>query len=261
MRPTTILLAAVMLAASQSALAIGALADLTVYDRAAARALPVHWGQGGAYIAGQPGDEYSIRVSNRAAVDILAVVSVDGVNVVTGETASAAQSGYVIPAGGSVEVRGWRKSLQRIAAFYFTDLGDSYAARTGRPDDVGVIGVAVFKAKPPEPLWIDPQPRGELQQRRSQDSPRERADSGAGSSNAAGEKTAPAPALGTGHGRSESSPARRVQFERETPTPNEVIVLRYDSRENLIALGILPPSRRPPRPFPASFVPDPPALH
>ena len=65
---------------------------------------------------------------------ILAVTSVDGVNAVSGETASPEQSGYVIDAWGSVEITGWRKSLDRTAAFYFTDLGDSYAARTGRPE-------------------------------------------------------------------------------------------------------------------------------
>src|SRR5438034_5582065 len=78
-----------------------------------------------------------------------AVTSVDGVNVVRGKTASPEQSGYVIDAYGSVEIAGWRKSLERTAAFYFTDLGDSYAARTGRPANVGVIGVAVFKEKQP----------------------------------------------------------------------------------------------------------------
>ena len=47
-----------------------------------------------------------------------------------------------------MEITGWRKSLERTAAFYFTDLGDSYAARTGRPQNVGVIGVAVFQERP-----------------------------------------------------------------------------------------------------------------
>ena len=56
---------------------------------------------------------------------------------------------------GSVEITGWRKSLERTAAFYFTDLGDSYAARTGRPQNVGVIGVAVFQEKAPPIVWRD----------------------------------------------------------------------------------------------------------
>jgi hypothetical protein len=65
--------------------------------------------------------------------------------------------------------------------------------------------------------------------------------------------------LGTGHGRNETSHARYVAFERESDTPNEVIVVGYDTYANLVARGIIPTrSARDPNPFPAQFVPDPP---
>jgi hypothetical protein len=84
------------------------------------------------------------------------VVSVDGVNVLSGETATTQQSGYVVTRREKLAIRGWRKSMGEIAAFYFTSLGDSYAARTGRPDNVGVIGVALYRRKaayvPPIPM-------------------------------------------------------------------------------------------------------------
>jgi hypothetical protein len=68
--------------------------------------------------------------------------------------------------------------------------------------------------------------------------------------------------LGTGHGRSENSPVQMVRFERESPTPNETIAIHYDRRENLVAMGILPPPviSGIPNPFPAwpRFVADPP---
>jgi hypothetical protein len=101
----------------------------------------VYWHEGKAYVVGKPGNEYQVNVRSRGE-EVLAVVSVDGVNVVTGETAAAQQSGYLLSPGRSMEIRGWRKSLESIAAFYFTELPDSYAARTGRPENVGVIGVA-----------------------------------------------------------------------------------------------------------------------
>jgi hypothetical protein len=68
--------------------------------------------------------------------------------------------------------------------------------------------------------------------------------------------------LGTGHGRSEYSPAERVQFERASRRPDDRIVIRYDRRENLVAMGVLPARACPwrePDPFPGSFgfVPDP----
>ena len=241
------------LAASHAALALGSLAEVSIQDRQSNTVLPVYRSFDEHYIAGMPGREYAIRIRNRGDGDVLAVVSVDGVNVVTGATASPQQSGYVIPARGFVEIRGWRKSLQRTAAFYFTDLGDAYAARTGRPDDVGVIGVALFRRKPEPP----PQVQLRREERERPAAPAADARSGAaGEADRAG-KASPAPSLGTGHGRGETSYARRVEFERESATPNEVIALRYDSRENLVAQGVIPERRGRPDPFPAAFVPDP----
>ena len=123
------------------------MADVTVYDRVENRALPVHQHQGRYYVVGKPGNEYQVRVRNRSGGDILAVVSVDGVNAVSGETANWNQTGYVLGPSQSFDIKGWRKSLQRVAAFFFTEHQFSYAARTDRPDNVGVIGVAVFRKK------------------------------------------------------------------------------------------------------------------
>jgi hypothetical protein len=239
--------AAAALVLSTQALAVGSLVDVKVYDRSAGRQLPVYWHQGRAYVVGTPGNEYQLSVRNRQRGDVLAVMSVDGVNVVTGETAHPSQSGYVLGPRGGVEVKGWRKSLSRTAAFYFTELGDSYAARTGRPEDVGVIGVALYRRKP-EP----PQPLSEIAPAPAAPAARAEARSGLG---AAQDAAKPAESLGTGHGRSEASPARRVEFERASSQPVEVITLRYDSYRNLVALGVIRSAPLHPRPFPG-FVPD-----
>ena len=96
-----------------------------------------------------PGHRYAVRLTNTTGERVLVVLSVDGVNAVTGETAHPSQAGYVLAPWQSTEINGWRKSLEDVAQFVFTDLPDSYAARTGRPDNVGVIGVAVFaEARP-----------------------------------------------------------------------------------------------------------------
>ncbi|HEU4517522.1 MAG TPA: hypothetical protein VFR77_09485, partial [Steroidobacteraceae bacterium] len=136
--------AAALLALCLSGPAVAGVAvDIEIRDRKSGRVLPVYWHEGERYVAGEPGREYEIRVRNRDGCRILAVTSVDGINVITGRTASPTQSGYVVDPWGSVEIDGWRKSLDEVAAFYFTAVPDSYAARTGRPDDVGVIGVAL----------------------------------------------------------------------------------------------------------------------
>jgi hypothetical protein len=256
--------AALALALSTQACAHGRLAQISVYDRNDSRQLPVYWHEGKAYVVGKPGNEYQVNVRSRGE-EVLAVVSVDGVNVVTGETAAAQQSGYLLSPGRSMEIRGWRKSLESIAAFYFTELPDSYAARTGRPENVGVIGVAVFRKKQPEPIArpfaTQPAPIA----RRDAGSAAEaqganRTEDSVASGELASRSRTPEAKLGTGHGRDESSQARYVAFERASANPAELITIYYDSRRNLVARGVIREPAAPigplPRPFPG-FVPDP----
>jgi hypothetical protein len=238
--------------------------NVEIYDRTDQRALPIHEKDGQRWIVGTPGHEYSVRLHNASGGRVLAVGSVDGVNFVTGETASPSQSGYVLAPREDLEVTGWRKDLSRTASFYFTSLPDAYATRTGRPDNVGVIGVAVFRerririAQPPAQSFNDEARKSAALPAPSSEAPRaERS-----AADAAG-AAAPAPSLGTGHGRVEDSPAYRVTFVRESSTPNEVITIRYDRRDNLLAMGVLPPPpiARWADPFPqarSGFVPDPP---
>jgi hypothetical protein len=236
-------LAIVGVALSAQSCAAGNLAELTVYDRTEARRLPVYWHSGRAYVAGKPGNEYQVSVRNRAGEDLLAVMSVDGVNAISGQTADTSQSGYVLSPGSVVDVQGWRKSMSQTAAFYFTSLADSYAARTGRPDNVGVIGVALFRRKQEPLAQIAPQARRESN-----------ADAAPSARSGQAEKQ-----IGTGHGRIESAYARYVSFERASSSPAEVLTLYYDSRANLVARGIIRdpvPVAPHPRPFPG-FAPDP----
>jgi hypothetical protein len=74
-----------------------------------------------------------------------AVVSVDGRDAIDGRPADGrSKRGYLVPAWGSIDIEGWRISHAQAAAFRFSSVPDSYAARTGSARDVGVIGVAVF---------------------------------------------------------------------------------------------------------------------
>src|SRR5436190_8960517 len=110
------------------------------------------------YIEGRPGHRFAVSLHNVTGQRVLAVLSVDGVNAISGETAGSSQAGYVLDPYQQVEIRGWRKSYSDVAEFYFTDLPDSYAARTGRPQNVGVIGVAAFREKSPPPIAYTPPP-------------------------------------------------------------------------------------------------------
>lgn len=248
------------------------LADLKVVDRGTGEPLQVWWRNGRAYVAGQPGSPYSLRVINRSPSRILVVLSVDGVNVVTGETAGFNQRGYVIAPFQSHDINGWRKSEREIATFDFAPQSRSYATRTGRPFDVGVIGIAVFKervAPPPAPAPAPAPIAGaspRLQSRAELSSAAEEivVTASRRPPDAAADGAGREERLGTAHGARERSNAVIVAFERASPQPDLVRSIEYDTYANLVVAGVIPrqqPSTRYPRPFPArnGYVPDPPA--
>jgi hypothetical protein len=289
--PLSLTLAAAALAGAFSAApahAVGRLADVDIIDRDTGRQLPVYQHRGRWYVEGTPGSRYAISVRNPRGERVLAVMSVDGVNVVTGDTAAPDQDGYVFSPYQQAQILGWRKSDSRIAQFVFTALPDSYAARTGRPDNVGVIGVALFREQAPR--WeppvstapaLPPTPMPWFEGRGGAAKPGAAAESAPSSPSADAARSPEASAmnkgfgaaapqqrqerLGTGHGASEYSYAGRTTFERASRRPAEVITIYYDSRENLLAQGVIPRPWWPnppaqPNPFPeqARYTPDPP---
>jgi len=280
-------LAALLALSSLPAQAVGRLADVTIVDRDTGATLPVHYAKGEYWVAGRPGARYAVTVHNRSGGRVLAVPSVDGVNVLSGETAAWDQRGYVFSPYERYQITGWRKSSSEVAAFEFSSIANSYANRTGRPAHVGVIGVALFRERPPMPSpSVTPEPHRE--RRESSNSlgrglredlgrtlpsapaaaaPQSEAESAARSQSADSvAKASPAPSarLGTAHGQRETSVISHTTFTRLQDQPNEIISIRYDSRENLIASGVIrEPIARPhvPRAFPqsdnVSYVPDP----
>lgn len=289
----SLLSAAVAAALSFSAAThAGSLVDVSVIDRDTGASLPTHRHDGKLYIAGVPGHRYSVRLNNRTGSRVLTILSVDGVNAISGQTASPNQSGYVLDAWQSTEIEGWRKNMAEIAQFNFTALDNSYAARTGRPNNVGVIGVAVYREK--APVWRERDDKISMReaeaQSRSADSaaaaappaaaPPPATPATAGAAQAAKSANAPAgeargytdsmarrptpkpeESLGTGHGARESSYASYTTFERASSSPDEVDSVWYDSYRNLVARGVIPTPRPiavEPQPFPnGGFVPDP----
>ncbi|PKO69894.1 MAG: hypothetical protein CVU20_11110 [Betaproteobacteria bacterium HGW-Betaproteobacteria-14] len=230
----------------------GRLAELEVLSSTTGQVLQ-SWRHGGRlYVAGSPGERYAVRLVNRSSGRLLAVLSVDGVNVVTGETAAVRQSGYVLRPWRTADIRGWRKSLDDVAAFYFTALPDSYAARSNRPDNVGVIGVALYREH------VAPRAELMIEGARSSQAP---AAPRAAASEAQGDARMKQESerLGTGHGERMHDATRYTDFRRASEAPAEVLTIHYDSRENLMARGIIPrpPRHGQPQPFPGGFVPDP----
>jgi hypothetical protein len=244
--------------------AVGRLADISIVDRISGNEIPTHYYRGEYWVAGTPGARYAVSIRNCLGERILAVTAIDGVNVLSGDTASWSQTGYVLGPGQDYQIAGWRKSNSEVAAFEFTAVPNAYATRTGRPENVGVVGVALFRER--SPIAVD--------QARAfrQDSPAIPSAPAAAAGSLLGRfqggASAGVPqALGTGHGEREYSYVHDVDFERLHSTPDEVIRIRYDSLQSLVAMGVIRQPQQPmtaPNPFPdsplARYVPDPPQL-
>lgn len=254
------------------------LVNISVINRDTGETLRTWYHDGRLYVAGNPGTRYGLRFFNHTGGRVLAVVSVDGVNILTGETANYDQRGYVLGPWESYDVNGWRKSQTAIAAFQFAPLSGSYAAKTGRPGDVGVIGMAVFQERKPPPAPLSEnmdQPAPDIARRAPMLAPPSAPPPSLAAPapppaarSALGEMPRPSGALadeklGTAHGASEWSVINIVNFVRATDAPQGVSLIEYDTWDHLVARGIIPGDvHHRPRAFPGearlSYVPDPP---
>ncbi len=96
-------------------------------------------------VVGEAGRPYSVRLDNRTAKRLEVLVSVDGINTLTGQTAGYAQRGFVVDAHKSIVIDGYRVNDSRSRQFLFGGVADSKAAQSGQARNVGVIGLAVFE--------------------------------------------------------------------------------------------------------------------
>ena len=219
------------------------------------------------YVQARYGDAYKIRIHNPSDHRVEAVVTVDGRDVINGKVGAYHHRGYIIDAGSYIDIKGFRKSIYEIATFRFTHIYDSYAARRGNANHVGVIGVALFAEKHVShsshhhiaqsdqdfPVWNEslrhPQrsraKKAKPSHKHSHDASPSNSDSyGHGSaspqmkSSRARRLSKPNRQLGTKYGESQSNHAIKVPFVRAHSSPNQVIDIYYDSRNGLLRRGI-----------------------
>ena len=103
--------------------------------------------EGQIYVAGIKGLRYMVRVKNTTGKRVLAVITVDGRNVLSGQKGGFSDRGYILSPYESADIDGWRQTDEKVAAFVFGKKEGSYSAQKGSPENVGVIGVAVFEEK------------------------------------------------------------------------------------------------------------------
>jgi len=188
------------------------------------------------------GSEYTISVRNTSSRRILVIPTVDGLNVIDRSKGNWDGSGYVLEPYRTVDIPGFRRQddFQYVERFTFNKSRFSLANRIGDVQNVGVIGVAVFEE------YVPP-PKPAMKYSRSMD-----AKCGSAPQAECEERA------GTEAGRTVHDPVRRVNFRRATDNPAEILALYYDTEENLISAGILPPHYTPPpvgfrSPFPSNY--------
>ena len=206
---------------------------------------PVYWASGERFVEGRLGERYVIRIHNPTWRRVEAVVAVDGRDVIDGRPSSLRKRGYVISPHGYIDIDGFRLSGYEVAAFRFSSVEDSYAARMGTPWRVGVVDVALFPER----------------EHRRYRAPVARPSDAESRGRSKGDSARPeASGLGTEFGERRVSPVRETSFERESwNQPTWRTTLRYDDSDGLCARGVraMCPTR-PPWPEPGPYAQPPP---
>jgi hypothetical protein len=228
--------------------------------------VPEYAGRGRIYIEALRGKEFVIRLSNPTSERIAVALSVDGRNVVdAGRTTARAAAKWVLMPGQTTDIPGWQVSGQTARKFFFTETSRSYAKWLGDTSNVGTIEAVFFREKHRDPIlsWKDEKPlaNGEAAQAPSSSADSERGGAGPADS-AKRQKAREADRFAaTGIGDQTRFPVQWVQFDEE-PYPAARIAIRYEFREQLVRLGVLPReddlyARENARGFEHAYAPDP----
>jgi hypothetical protein len=207
------------------------------------------YGRGRRYVEAREGAEYELLLRNPLPVRVAVALSVDGLNTIDARrTAAWDSSKWVIEPYGTIRISGWQMSSSRARRFYFTTERDSYAARLGRASDLGVITAVFFRESRPRPYPVTPPPYYEPQPRDRSSAPKEndtmRAESEERRSGDSTGATAARPRYdddyaATGIGRSVGHDVTWIQMALER-TPAAEVTIRYEYRDALVRLGLLP---------------------
>lgn len=238
------------------------------------RTLDSYVKDGTVYFAGKRGERYEIEIRNKTGKRLEVVTTVDGLSVMTGEPGNwKTERGYVVSAYDTLTIDGYRRNEDEVAAFRFTRddaEADSYAGRKDMPENIGAIGIAVFKEHEyphyharPWDGWKRIQPIGQhfLRSKVSKGISAEPVCETAGSFSASeaikGEMLAETlrdvsdeAEIGTEYGEVRHSHVTHTHFRRHSQSPQEVVTVEYDTETNLKRRGVIVPRPEEKNPFP-----------
>ena len=209
--------------------------------------------RGRRYIEALERAEYELRIHNPTGNRVAVALAVDGMNTIDARHSSAWEARkWVIEPYGTIHVRGWQMSADNARRFYFTTERDSYGAKIGQAQNLGVISAVFFRERRPitimpvTPGGREPRPtykRGEANQ--SENAPVDSLPSAGANRDAAKPRsTTPYPppddeSAATGIGRNVQNGVTWIKMDLDQ-RPVAEITIRYEYREALVRLGILP---------------------
>ena len=210
---------------------------------------------GRVYVEALRGRSFSLRLSNPTSERVAVALSVDGRNVIdAGRSSALRASKWVLSPGETIDVPGWQVSGETSRKFFFTETSRSYAKWLGDTRNVGIIEAVYFRERRVPPReWAA---RLEAPEARSSRAP------------AAGDVAFAAPKkesdrmAATGIGDRTAFAVQWIEFE-EDPDRVARIALRYEFRQELLKLGVLPrpdgalAARERTRGFEPRYAPDP----
>jgi len=207
------------------------------------RPLPEYAARGTTYVEALRGKEYSVRLTNRTGRRVAVALSVDGLNTIDARVTGASDAAkWILGPHASIVLDGWQTGEGTARRFFFTTEDRSYGAWIGETENLGVVSAAFFRERIRRPEPVPYETRSALRER-----PTRAAPEAAGESAAAAAPGAKAQSeaisddfAATGIGREVEHRVREVSFDEE-PTAAAVVSMRYEFRDALVRLGVIPP--------------------
>ena len=193
---------------------------------------PEYSHRGTTYVEAVRGREYTLRITNPYPYRVAVALAVDGLNTIDARhTDSWNASKWVLGPYESADISGWQVSDSTARRFFFTGERNSYGAKLGATENLGVIE-AVFYRERQRPIA----------QFRDEEMRKDRATEGAPSAAPRAQESDDYAA--TGMGDRTQHDVSHVDIELDS-RPIESIRLRYEFRPELVKLGVLSRSRDP----------------
>jgi hypothetical protein len=200
------------------------------------RPVAEYYARGKTYIEAIHSAEYELRVHNPTSERVAVALSVDGLNTIDARHTSAWNaSKWVIEPYQTITISGWQMSSERARHFYFTNERDSYGAKLGQTENLGVISAVFFRERRREVTATPPPylPRDKDRMESEQSAPGQNAP--AAKSRAADDGDYAA----TGIGRNVRNDVRWVNMDLDSSAAGEVTI-RYEYYSALLRLGVVP---------------------